>query len=278
MMLSFLLTLTHSQPEHNETTLVFENHGTILKPQGLVALDSNQHHISIFYKFKLPKINSIAKCDSQWKINSYIEEANSHIVNTTVEYLNMYKSFRDPEQSFRTKRSLLAGISLGIGAFDLLVTGLSYKSLYSHISNVDHKLNNFMQEQHTFDQKLLQIDENIIHIVDSMKLNIDAKFAELTCGVQSATGKIYADQLTFQWTQKLKELFQSTLSGKLTVPLTPSIIPPSDIVQITKDHKILKSSHYLNNPYSIYQISKLTTFNMHALAHHTAAKQLRHEH
>ena len=60
LLLLFLLCLvstntdTHD-PKVEESTLVFENHGVILKSQGLIASNSNKQHVSIFQKFQLPK-------------------------------------------------------------------------------------------------------------------------------------------------------------------------------------------------------------------------------
>lgn len=43
-----------NNPKIAESTLVFENHGVILKPQGLIALNSNKQHISMtLYSKKL---------------------------------------------------------------------------------------------------------------------------------------------------------------------------------------------------------------------------------
>ena len=87
----------------------------------------------------------------------------------------MFKNVANPNSTTkRTKRSVIAGvgITLGLGLVDLLFTGISYKTLKSHISRVEHKFDQFVSTQHQSNQKIVEIDENIVQIIDSFKSDV----------------------------------------------------------------------------------------------------------
>jgi hypothetical protein len=246
--LPFAINATNS-PKVAESTLVFENHGVILKPQGLIALNSNKQHVSLFQKIQLPQVNRTPNC-ATWFSKDWINEANSLVKQNTIKYINMFKNVANPDSTpKRTKRSAIAGIgiTLGLGLVDLLFTGISYKTLKSHISRVEHKFDQFVSTQHRFNQKIIEIDENIVQIIDSLKSDVNAHFETLECKMLSATGRLFANQLIFQWNEKLNTLFKSAISGQITIPLTPDILTSEDLLQIIKDHKILKTTYFSKN-------------------------------
>ena len=249
-----------SGPTVAESTLVFENHGVVLKPRGLIAMNSTEQHISIFQKLKLPQITKIPTC--QLPVTSdWITQANYQIKQNTCEFLNMYQNIANPNSTpNRGKRSIIAGIgvSLGLGIVDLLLTGISYKSLKSHIAHVQQNLDKFVSSQHHFNEKILPIDENIIHIIDSLKSDINSQFRRNDCKIAIETGRLFANQLIFQWDHKLNSLFKSAITGQITTPLTPDILSPKDLMAIIADHSILKFTYFSKNAYNLYRDRVLT--------------------
>ena len=173
----------------------------------------------------------------------------------------MYKNIANPRSLIKKeKRSIIAGIgvTLGLGIVDLLITGLSYKSLNSHISRVEHNLEKFMSTQHQFDEKILQIDENIVHIIDSLRSNVNQQLAIIDCKLAIETGRLFANQISFQWDHKLNSLFKSAITGQITSALTPDILTPDDLMKIMNDHSNLKSTYFSKNTYNLYRVGKLT--------------------
>ena len=247
-------------PKLEQSTLVFENHGVILKPQGLIALNSNEQHISIFQKLKLPQIKPIPNC-ATWFGTNWIGETNSLIERSTRDHINMFQHIANPVSlQKRDKRSIVAaiGVTLGLGVIDFLLTGISYKTLESHVSRVEQKLDEFVTSQHQFNEKILQVDENIVHIVDSLKSDINSQFQKIDCKFLVATGRLFANQLIFQWDSKLKSLFNTAISGRISTPLTPDALTPTDLIKIIADHSSLKSTYFSKNAYNLYKVGQLT--------------------
>ena len=239
-------------PNHSALgqTLVFVNHGAMLKPRGLLALSTNTKTISIFSKIKIPQITPPAGCSPDWA-----KAANAQIIIETHNFLDLFKNIAQPTS--RSKR-FLGAIAIGLSAIDLLLGGLSYAHLNGQINKVEGKLNLFLEKQHDLNRQLLNIDGDIVEMISVLKSQTNQQIKQLNCQMIESTGTLLAAQLIRDWRDKLRILFAPTLTGKITQDLTPEIIEPIYLKDMLAHHHLLKASYFSKNLYNMYKVSKIT--------------------
>ena len=111
----------------------------MLKPHGLIALDSSNNMISIFRKVPIPELSELTNCNNDW-----IRRVNTDVLQTTNDYIQMFNQIVNP--NFSHKRSI-AAFSIGLGAVDLLLGGIGYGKLQAHIHSLENKFQNFVETQ-----------------------------------------------------------------------------------------------------------------------------------
>lgn len=242
---------TQTPPTPPNRTLVHEHQGTLLTPVGLVGLDSNNVLISVFNKIQIPQLTTPTNCDSKW-----ITNFNTEIQQLTSEYTTMFADIAQPNSSPIKKRSLVA-LGIGLGLADLLLTGISYGTLNTHINKVESKLDSFITEQHTFNKNTLEIEDDIVKFISKLQSDLNEDLKKLQCQIFSTTGKLFARELTSDWTKKVETLLKPIILGKVTTQLTPEIIAPNDLRQIISDHALLQNT-YFGNVFNLYKMATLT--------------------
>ena len=233
-------------------TIVLSNHGVLLKPRGLIALNANENLFSIFQKFPIPKLKPLLNCDNTW-----INQFNIDFVKQAQHYTNLYGQITNPVGSGRKKR-YLAAIGIGLGLADFLFSGISYTVLQKHISSVESKFESFVEQQHTFDEKVTKVEDQIVHVIARMQKDINENFKNVQCQILNTSGKLLAYQFMQQWEKKLRIHFEPILTGQITTQLNAENLDPSDLQLIIRDHKFIKDTYFARNVYSLYQVSKLT--------------------
>ena len=203
------------------STYIFEAHGIMLKQKGVVTFASD-NMISIFRKAKLLQIGDITNCNKDW-INSF----NTQIIVTTNEHINLFNKISRPVN--QNKRSL-AILGIGLGALDLLLSGISYGKLSSHINQLEGKFNDFVDFQHNFDQNSIEFDKKIVSIIQASNNKITTKFQDIQCQIIDTTGELLAYQFHEQWRKTLDSFFKPVNEGGIKTPLTPKILTPTDLL------------------------------------------------
>ena len=240
------------------TALVLVNHGVVLRPKGLLGINTNTQLISVFRKVKIPQIDKQTNCDESW-----IHTFNAEIMKSTYDYIDLFNNIAAPHESpSPQKRQALLALGIGLGITDLLLTGLSHLSLSYHMSKIEGKLNDFINQQHSFDEKSLKIDTDIVELVTSLESNVNNNLKDLQCQILLTTGRLFANQLKNEWIQELKALLEPIMHGRITSPLTPDMLTPSELTSIIKDHKSLKDNYFSKNVYNLYKAATLSVINV----------------
>ena len=232
-------------------TIVLKEHGILLRPKGLVAFDANERMVSIFKKIKIPKIEKPANCQCSW-----MPKFNSEILKTTSYYTNLFQQICNPVD--RQKR-FPGAIGIGLGLADLLLTGVSYGALTHHINKVETKLNDFIETQHSFDQKMVKVDEDIIHSFSQLESDVNTSLKRIQNQILESSGTLMASELKIRWDTKLKEIFRSILDGTVTSTLTPMDLTPWELKSVIKDHTFLKDTYFAENVFGLYNTASITT-------------------
>jgi hypothetical protein len=231
-------------------TVVLKEHGMLLQPKGLVALDANEQLISIFKKFKIPKLEKPVNCECTW-----LSKFNTEFIESTTYYTQLFQKIGNP--AGRQKR-FLGAIGIGLGFVDLLLTGISYGSLKHHINKVDTKLNNFIETQHSFDVKIIKVDEDIVHSISQLQNDVNASLKGIQTQIVESSGALMAAELKLRWETKLKEIFRAVLAGTITTSLSPLDLTPGELTTIIRDHAFLKNTYFAKNVFSLYKTATVT--------------------
>ena len=231
-------------------TIVFEEHGILLQPKGLVALDANEQLISIFKKIKIPAIEKPANCPCTW-----LPKFNADIMETTTYYTNLFQQIGNPPSR---KKRFLGAIGIGLGFVDLLLTGISYGSLKSHIDKVEERLGIFIATQHSFDEKMIFIDKEIVHSIARLENDVNSSLKRIQSQILDSSGALMASELKLRWETKLKEVFRAILDGTITTGLTPLDLTPTELESIINDHSFLKNTYFAKNAFSLYKTATIT--------------------
>ena len=231
-------------------TIVFKEHGILLQPKGLVALDANEQLISIFKKIRIPQIEKPLNCECSW-----LPKFNAEIQETTTYYTNLFQQIVNP--SNRQKR-FLGAIGIGLGFIDLLLTGVSYGSLSHHINKVESELQTFISAQHSFDKAVLKVDEEIVHSISQLEHNVNSAIKRIQTQILDSSGSLLASELKQKWRTKLNEIFRAVLEGSLTTGLSPLDLTPTELEYIISEHSFLKNTYFAKNVFSLYKTATVT--------------------
>lgn len=254
LLLTTIITpISRSTPIPPNDTIVLKHHGVLLKPGGLIALEANENLISLFSRIKIPKVEQITNCKCSW-----IEGINTQLIEQTLYYTKLFQSIAHPFSTKDVEKRFLAAIGLGLGITDLLLTGISYTALNTHVKAVQSKLNHFISAQHTFDIKIIQIEDDIIHKLDHLESELNEDLKIIQCQILNTSGKLFSMQLLNDWNEKLKLIFRPILLGEIMTQLTPDLLSPSDLAFILGKHSTLSHTYFAKNPFSLYKTSKLT--------------------
>ena len=142
------------------TTIVLKHHGVLLKPGGLVALNTNENFLSAFRKIEIPQLEQLRGCECNW-----ISRFNIDLIKTAQSYVELFNQIANPPTSSHREKRFLGAIGIGLGLTDMLLGGISYVVLQKHVKAVESKLENFIETEHAFDEKILKIDEKIVHVI-----------------------------------------------------------------------------------------------------------------
>lgn len=186
-------------------TIVLKEHGVLLQPKGLIALDANEQFISIFRKIKIPKIEKPVNCQCSW-----LPKFNSDIVEMTIYYTKLFQDIGNP--SSRQKR-FLGAIGIGLGVVDLLLTGVTYGSLKHHINMVETELQSFISTQHSFDKAIAKVDEEIVHSISQLEHDVNSAIKQIQTQIIGSSGSLLASELKLKWKSKLKGVFRAISSN-----------------------------------------------------------------
>ena len=243
---------TASDPSKNHDTIshVFENHGVVLKPHGFITF-SSRNMVSIYRKVPVPTIR-IPACENDVEINF-----TTQIHKLTTKYVELFEAIARPKnytrRATRQTRSILA-FGIGLGLADLVLGGLSYGSLKSHINSLNHQFGEFVKTQHEFDKAVLDFDENIVTLVEATNKEISQQLADINCQILS----IIAYNYEHKWENTLKSLLKPLIHGKLKSKLTPEILTPDTLRKILDDHPMLRNTYFSINVYNFYQVASIT--------------------
>ena len=243
---------TNTPPIPPNRTIVLKAHGALLQPMGLIGLESNNMLLSIFNKARIPSLTPPVNCDPKW-----IQEFNTNIFQQTNEYVNMFTDIAAPSTNQANKRSLIA-LGLGLGLADILLTGLSYGALNSHVNRVEDKLDRFINTEHEFHTNTIKIEEGIVQFVNKVQSNLNKALKEMQCQIFTSTGKLFARQLTDEWSLKIETLLKPIIEGGITTKLTPDIIAPNDLRQIIAAHDALQNTYFARNIFNFYKVATIT--------------------
>lgn len=242
------------------TTFVYESHGIMLKPRGLVSFASEEM-ISIFRKVKLPHLGNVQYCNQEWT-----KDFNAQITNSAYQSVDLFNKMVNPDHiPNRNKRSaaLLAGLGLGLGAVDLIFGGISYGKLNNHINKLENDFNAFVSFQHGFDKKTVQFEETFVNLITKLDDEATKRFNELNCQIVASSGRLLAHQYLVDWENTLDALFKPIVEGNLKTSLTPEILDPSDLQQILQNHKMLSKTYFAKNLYSFYKVAEISVVQAH---------------
>lgn len=235
--------------------ILFENHGIILKNKGVVTF-ANDNMISIFRKVKFPMIQGPVNCNNDW-----VTRYNTEIYNTVDKHVKLFQDITSPNT--RKKRSLLA-FGIGLGVVDLLLGGIGYGSLKQHISTVEKHFNNFVTEQHQFNEKIVAFDDKVVKIISDINTELNDKLHAIQCQILDTTGELLARQFIHEWDNKIKHsLFTPLLYGAIKTPLTPEILSPNELNDILANHSSLHDTYYAKNVYNFYNVGQISLVQAH---------------
>ena len=265
--LSLLLALQATKPiqgnEYSNVSTpshVFENHGTLLKPNGFVSFSSNKM-ISLFRKVPLPFMKPFVNCNNA--VQTHFTEDIHKITNN---YITLFNAIAKPDNTTvnhrRQKRNILA-FGIGLGIVDLVLGGISYGSLNHHINAVESKFNDFVSSQHKFDEAFIEFDEKLVKLIEATNLKISEKFGQLQCQILETSGELLSMNFINKWNKVLHDLFKPVTEGKLKIPLTPSMLPPENLQQILSEHPMLKGTYFAKNVYTFYKVTDLAIVQAH---------------
>ena len=211
-------TTTYDDISHvNNGSKIFENHGILLKSKGLVTF-SSENMISIFRKVQAPLISNIQYCRNNW-----VPKFNRQISQATDDYIQLFNHITEPAIPRRDKRSILA-FGIGLGLADLVLGGIGYGSLKSHMNSLQNKFNDFAQKQHKFNSGIIAFEKDLITMIEKSNSEITYKFNQIECKIIDATGELLANQYLTQWIQTVDSLLKPITEGNIKMHLTPKIL------------------------------------------------------
>ena len=253
----FLICLICKVLTHDES-IVFEKYGVIFKPYGYVTLDTSNNMVSVFRKAKIPQITSPSNCNNKWAL-----DVNVQLLKYTAETVNTFSKVYTPLQKVsenKHKRQAALVLGLGLGAVDLLLGGIGYGSLKSHLNNVQNELNNFIEQEHEFNEDLIRFQGDIVHVIQKLTSDINSQFAKMSCQIVENTGPILAQLTMLEWKNIMeKKFFKTLFEGKIKINLTPETISPKDLQEIVDNHPMIAKSFYSQNIFMFYQTASITT-------------------
>ena len=255
MILTLLLLLPFSNAKKQDdhalsNAMIFENHGILLKPKGLITF-SSENMISVFRKVKLPTIVGPKNCDQK-----FVGKYNNKLLTVAQKYVDLFENIATPQT--RKKRSIVA-LGIGLGIADLVLSGIGYGSLRHHINSVEKHFNTFVSTQHQFNDQLLEFDKNVVKIVGQLSSELNEKLAGIQCQILSTTGELLARQFLHEWEDKIKRsLFSPLITGAIKTRLTPEILSPGELSNILTNQSTLQNSYYAKNIYSFYNVGQIS--------------------
>ena len=91
-------------PMIDDSTIIYELHSTLLKSNGLLALNTNDYHVSIFNEFRIPQIDDLPSCEDYKVIKTTLDQSNSKILKKTRKYITKpYARFTRTRHFFRPR-------------------------------------------------------------------------------------------------------------------------------------------------------------------------------
>ena len=252
-----LLPSSSGKTNDEHSTKMFENHGVMLKPKGVITF-SSENMISIFRKHKLPFLTGPTNCNNDW-----IGQYNNKLLSLAKEHVTLFENIAAPPVSRRKKRNL-AIAAIGLGVFDLVLGGIGYGSLKHHINSVEEHFNNFVDEQHKFDDQVIEFEKSTVKIFTKLTNELNEKMAKIQCQILVTTGELLAKQYLHEWDEKLKKsFFTPLLNGAVKTRLTPDILNPSELNYILSNHTLIHQTYYAKNIYTFYNVAHISVVQSH---------------
>ena len=243
-----LITLLAAVNSHN-LTIVHEEHGLLLKAHGYLAMDATESMISIFRRIRIPQIERERGCTDKVRI-----DLNSNLLQTANEYIDNLRQLTSPTNLHKnSKRSIVLGV-IALGLANMVISGIGYASLKAHINSVQHKFEQFQENQVDFDKSVLDVEKETIRIVQSLDHTLD----NLQCEMIDNKMLFLAYQLQNQWAALLTRIFKPMTQGKLRIALTPETIALEELTSIIEQHLTLKDSLYAESPTILYSTGELS--------------------
>ena len=303
--IGFLISLATIDKREYHAPIVFEELGTILLNQGVVAMDTDDLLISVFFKAPIPRWPESKACDQvecTWHKRCKYCVLTPHCTHTSVdqhwmsekferltnEYINLFNDISSNVLSTvgdaGTQQKRFAGlIGIGLGLFNLAFAGITSFKLDSKVDDMKADFKKFENLEHNLHRDLITLRENTIHLFDAYSKHVNHKLIKMACKIKSDMNVLSHYQVLNEWEDKLRKIFKYPLLGHVSGPLTPDIVSTPHLREILETHPQLSeliyneklANFYSTTTISIGDVSMINgSLNVHYVLHVPSVRKL----
>ena len=216
------------------------------------------NNVMILAPCVLQKISQ--KCDLEEQKTNIIAEALNQDINDFWKEITTQVAEIDNKQN-RQKRQIAMVVGAAGVLTSLVTSGFNFFNnmrLEQKMKTMQEDFRNFAENVHEFEENTYDFENEIIKVIDSIKIAQERSSKDLTCKTDQLTLALLQYREMNRFKERVNEILKPLNDGKRTAMFTPRLVNISTIQDIINNHPKLQDTLYKEQPTLIYATSKAT--------------------